>query len=166
VARFGLGCTAQEFDARWTRNFGEIIAVPGSVPLLKGFDELYWAARAHGVRVAVASSSSGATLRQKLSNLLLAQSRAVGTLADFDVIVSNDNVTRFKPDPEIYRLAARTLGLPPEACLVVEDSLPGVHAGKGAGMRVVAVPNPYTAAQDFSLADHVAESMLEVVGLL
>merc|ERR1712032_86295 len=111
-----------------------------------------------------ASSSDGAGLRLKLLNGVVAQSRVVSGLDDFDVVLSNDDVTRHKPDPEIYLLAASRLGVPPEACWVLEDSEPGVMAGKNAGMHVVAVPNEYTRlSHDFRKADAMLGSMRDVV---
>ncbi len=75
----------------------------------------------------------------------------------FSVIVSADDVGVCKPDPACYqrgieklnqkRLAARLLPLLPRECLVVEDSPPGIQAGKAAGMRTLAVTNTVTEAQ-------------------
>lgn len=64
--------------------------------------------------------------------------------AAFDFVASRDDVEQGKPDPEIYRLVARELGVAPAACLVVEDSPAGVQAALAAGMRVVAVSTPFT----------------------
>lgn len=57
----------------------------------------------------------------------------------FDVVVNGDMVKRGKPDPECYLLAASHLGVHPSDCIVVEDSLQGVRAGRAAGCRVVGV---------------------------
>merc|ERR1711884_802022 len=106
--------------------------------------------------VAVVSESDRVGLERKLDNGVVANSGAVASLDDFDLILSGDDVTNRKPDPEIYLVAAERLGVPPESCIVVEDSARGVLAGKQAGMRVVAVPNQYTRlTQDFSTADAV-----------
>jgi HAD superfamily hydrolase (TIGR01509 family) len=59
----------------------------------------------------------------------------------FTVVVSSDEVAHGKPAPDVYLEAARRLGIAPASCLVVEDSLNGVRAGKAAGMFVVLVPN-------------------------
>ncbi len=59
----------------------------------------------------------------------------------FDVVVSSDEVAHGKPAPDVYLEAARRLGIPPAACLVVEDSRNGVLAGIAAGMTVALVPN-------------------------
>jgi HAD superfamily hydrolase (TIGR01509 family) len=57
----------------------------------------------------------------------------------FRGVVSAEDVTRTKPDPEGYRKGLEILGLPASHCVVVEDSLPGLAAGRGAGMRVAMV---------------------------
>ncbi len=54
----------------------------------------------------------------------------------FHAIVAAEDVTRTKPDPEGYLRGLSALGLAPHDCVVVEDSLPGLRAGRGAGMRV------------------------------
>ncbi|WP_169734124.1 HAD family hydrolase [Hamadaea tsunoensis] len=58
----------------------------------------------------------------------------------FRVTVTADDVVRHKPDPLPYATAARLLGVAPERCLAVEDSLAGVHAAEAAGCRTIAVP--------------------------
>ena len=62
----------------------------------------------------------------------------------FDFVASRDDVKHGKPDPEIYLLAARELGVDPGEGLVIEDSPSGVEAALNAGMNVVAVSTPFT----------------------
>lgn len=69
---------------------------------------------------------------------------SIGLKSYFDVILSGDDVSRGKPDPEIYLLASEKLGVPPNRCVVLEDSPAGVLAALNAGMRCIAVPNKYT----------------------
>ncbi len=66
---------------------------------------------------------------------------AAGLTDAFAVVVSSDEVDHGKPAPDVYLETARRLGVSPERCLVVEDSLNGVRAARAAGMRVVLVPN-------------------------
>lgn len=62
----------------------------------------------------------------------------------FDVVVTRDQVSKPKPDPEIYRLAATKLNVQPAECLVIEDSEPGVDSAIAAGMQCVVVPSDLT----------------------
>jgi len=74
------------------------------------------------------------------ATLGLAQARMdVSGLAMPPVVVTAEDVTRSKPDPEGFLAAARALGIEPGACIVVEDSVNGIHAGLAAGMRVIGV---------------------------
>jgi HAD superfamily hydrolase (TIGR01509 family) len=85
-----------------------------------------------GLRLALASSSPMRLIRSVLS---------IGGLADrFEVVLSAEDEERGKPDPAVYLTAARELGLRPERCLAVEDSINGVRSAKDAGMFCVAVP--------------------------
>ena len=61
-----------------------------------------------------------------------------------DVILTREDVTKPKPDPEIYLLAAQKLGVPPTECLVIEDSSNGVQAAMAAGTNTVALATPFT----------------------
>jgi beta-phosphoglucomutase-like phosphatase (HAD superfamily) len=78
----------------------------------------------------------------------------------FGVLVSGQDVTRGKPDPEPYLLAAACLGVPPGQCVVFEDAAVGVRAAKAAGMACIGVPNPAALQpQDLSLADLILPSL-------
>jgi HAD superfamily hydrolase (TIGR01509 family) len=83
--------------------------------------------------VAVASSAHPRVIDAALA--------ALGIADVFGAVVSSDEVASGKPAPDVYLLAARRLGVPPSRCLVVEDSLNGVLAGRAAGMTVVLIPN-------------------------
>lgn len=65
--------------------------------------------------------------------------QAIGLDRAFDTVVDGTHIARSKPDPEVFTLAAKRLGVPPARCLVVEDEDAGVGAGLAAGMRVLAV---------------------------
>jgi beta-phosphoglucomutase len=87
-------------------------------------------------RIALATMSYCKQVRRVLEVLDLADA--------FDFVASRDDVENGKPDPEIYLLVARELGVPPADCLVIEDSPAGVKAALAAGMNVVAVSTPFT----------------------
>lgn len=70
-------------------------------------------------------------------------------LAKLDVVIAGDDISNKKPDPEIYNVAAARLGLGKERCVVIEDSLVGLRAATGAGMKCLITYTPSTAAEDF-----------------
>jgi beta-phosphoglucomutase-like phosphatase (HAD superfamily) len=63
-----------------------------------------------------------------------------------DVVITAEDVTKGKPDPQIYLYAAQKLGIPPQECLVLEDSVNGIKSGLAADMSVVAIATPFTKA--------------------
>ena len=90
------------------------------------------ARRNHGDRpMAVASGGPAAIVEPSL--------KATGLYGLFDTVVTLDDVGRAKPEPDLFLEAARRLGVPPERCLVFEDSLPGIEAARQAGMHAVDV---------------------------
>ena len=89
-----------------------------------------------GIPRAVGTSASGFDVHHLLAG--------AGLRRYFDVIVTADDVTYGKPDPEVYRLAAARLRVQPETCVVFEDSLVGVEAARRAGMRVIGVTTAHT----------------------
>jgi HAD superfamily hydrolase (TIGR01509 family) len=93
-----------------------------------------------GLKMAVASSAD----RVKVDINLREMGVANGT---FDAIVSGSDVVNKKPDPEIFIKAASLLGLKPEECLVIEDAVNGVKAGKAAGCKVLALTSSFSAEQ-------------------
>jgi HAD superfamily hydrolase (TIGR01509 family) len=70
-------------------------------------------------------------------------------LERFDVILAGDDVTKKKPDPLIYNMARERLGLPADRCIVIEDSMVGLRAAVGAGMKCIITPTASTASADF-----------------
>jgi beta-phosphoglucomutase-like phosphatase (HAD superfamily) len=86
---------------------------------------------------------------------------ATGLADVFRVVLSGDEVGRGKPAPDVFLEAARRLGEDPAGCLVIEDSVFGVRAGRAAGMLVVLVPNPNAPDPEIARreADHVVERL-------
>ena len=103
--------------------------------------------------VALASSSHPAVIAAAVD--------ALGLHGVFGVVVSSDEVAEGKPAPDVYLRAASLLGVAGDRCLVLEDSLNGVRAGKAAGAFVVLVPNPSVppAGDARELADRVVERL-------
>ena len=109
-----------------------------------------------GLRLGIASSSSRAWVEGHLDER--------GLRPYFQCVVTRDDVTNIKPDPELYVTAMKQLVPSPGRAVAIEDSLNGVTAAKRAGMRCVAVPNPMTV--DMSLQDaNLRLSALSDIGL-
>jgi len=85
-------------------------------------------------------------------------------LGRFDVVKAGDDVDKKKPDPMIYNMAQELVNLPPEKCVVIEDSLVGLRAAKAAGMKCIITPTASTANADFHAegADAVVEDLAGV----
>jgi beta-phosphoglucomutase len=98
--------------------------VPGAVELVRGLHDA-------GAALAVGSSGCRANI-----DLVLDAMQATGLIS---VIVSGDDVTRGKPDPQVFSVACERLRLPPSRCVVVEDAPAGVQAAHTAGTSAVAV---------------------------
>lgn len=89
-----------------------------------------------------------------------------GFLRYFEFWLADGDYERHKPHPEPYLKAAERLGVAPQRCLVIEDSERGLQAAVAAGMRCIAVPTELTAASDFSAAEHVLDSLSELLPIV
>jgi len=121
---------------------------------LPGVREYLRDGRGMGLKLAVASSSRRPWVVGHLERL--------GIGEGWDAVRTADDVTRTKPDPELYLAAVAALGIDPSQAVAFEDSENGVKAAKAAGLYCVAVPAELTADMDFSLADIRLASMLDV----
>lgn len=101
---------------------------PGLVELLK-------ALRKAGIRIAVGSSAPKVNVDFVLDRCHIAQY--------FDAAASGSEITRSKPDPEVYLLAAKKLGVQPGNCVVFEDAFVGMEAARAAGAKVVAIASTF-----------------------
>lgn len=97
--------------------------------ILPGVERNLKQLKENGIKVAIGSSS-------KNTPIILKQ---IGLTNTFDAISDGNNITKSKPDPEVFIKAADMLGIPYEECLVVEDADAGIIAGKAAGMTTLAV---------------------------
>lgn len=105
-----------------------------SSDLLKpGFLQVVHKLKNHGIKIALSTSSANGRADILFKNHGLSQEEI------FDFTLKGDDVTKGKPDPEIFLKSAKGLGVEPQECVVFEDSLLGVEAGHRAGMHVVMV---------------------------
>lgn len=123
---------ADEVIKRLSRFEQEMVIeyIPGAREFILGLKE-------QGVKLAIVTSSNDL----KMQNVYRLHPEVKKV---FDVIITADKITRSKPDPECYLLAARELGMKKEECVVFEDSFSGLEAGRRAEMKVVglATSNP------------------------
>src|SRR5262252_5973699 len=112
------------------------------------------------VPLAIATSSVSASAHPFLDR--------TGIRSLFGVVVTGDEVQRGKPYPDIYLRTSKKLGIPPEACLVIEDALTGVAAAKAANMCVAAIPDArFMDPREYEKeADYVLGSLSEIPALI
>ena len=126
------------------------------VPLKKGIPEFLARCKEAGIRLGIATSNS----RELVENVA-----KVHNLKDyFSCIITGSDVLRGKPNPDIYLAVAKGLGVDAGRCLVFEDIVAGILAGKSAGMRVCAVEDDYSAqAREAKkeLADYYIEDFMD-----
>lgn len=123
--------------------YREIVAT--NFPHMPGATELVKSLHADGFRIAVGSSGPRANV------LLAVEQLGIGDY--LDGIVTGQDVSRGKPDPQVFLIAAERLGLPPECCAVVEDAPAGVEAAHAAGMACVGFPSTGRVPADVAQAD-------------
>ncbi len=146
--------------ARKTELYAEGVRA-GEVALCPGIPELLAQARALGIRLAIATTTSRANVEALLDAHPTALPREW-----FATMVCGEDTVRKKPDPEVYRIALARLGVGPVRALAVEDSKNGVLAAKGAGLAVVAIPSLYTRGDDLGPFDLLLASAAELIPLI
>jgi putative hydrolase of the HAD superfamily len=122
--------------------------------LREGVLDYLQAAKEHGLKIGLASSSSRKWVVDYLERFKI--------LDFFQVIKTSDDVQKVKPDPELYVKALQELGVEANEALCFEDSLNGLTAAVGAGLHCVIVPNPVTQYLDFKGHVHRLTSMSEL----
>lgn len=138
IGEFGVSVAWQAYVQVRLRHYEEMLADP---QVLRNNQwphniALLDQARKTGCKVGLATMSHCAQVRRVLEIL--------GLTDAFDFVASRNDVENGKPDPEIYLLVSVELDVPPQGCLVIEDSVSGVKAALDAGMWCVAVTTPFT----------------------
>jgi HAD superfamily hydrolase (TIGR01509 family) len=141
MSEFGVDTPWQAFVQIRLRYYEELLADPD---MLKNNQwphnvALLHSARRNGCKTGLATMSYCTQVQRVL--------RILDLSGEFDFVASRDDVEHGKPDPEIYRLVSTELGIPPQECLVIEDSPSGVKAALAAGMWCIAVTTPFTRDQ-------------------
>ncbi len=133
-ARYGERFPLAEISKAFVANRDEFLSA--GLPLKPGAVELLDALQSAECPMAIVTSSS---LRTANAHLALA-----GIRHRFDTVLTRDDVTRGKPSPDLYLLAASRFGLKPDVCVAVEDSNHGVTAAHAAGAITIMVPDMVT----------------------
>jgi HAD superfamily hydrolase (TIGR01509 family) len=128
--------------------------VPTLLTAFPGAKKLVEDCRQAGLQTAVASSADRIKICANLEKMGL-------PIASWDAVVTGEDIAQKKPAPDIFLKAAKKLGRPAAACVVLEDAINGVQAAKAAGMRCIAVAQTF-AAQRLTAADLVRNRISEV----
>lgn len=129
---------------------------------IPGFLDFFHSLKSNGIKTCVATSAP-------FANLELIGGR-LDLFPYLNSALASEQVTRHKPDPEVYLKTASNLALNPDQCVVFEDSYSGVSAAKNAGMKVVGVLSSHTIDQlpicDFYITDYLGLDVQNVLALL
>ena len=150
--KHGIIVDIEQVKAR-TYNIYEKI-VSGKLYPLPGSLEFISKCRNKGLKLSLATSADTIKMEVNLKEIGLSRNT-------FDSIITGLDVKKKKPFPEIYLKAAKSLGLKPGNCLVVEDAISGIDAGKAAGCRCLAVTTSFETAA-LKGADWICDSLLNV----
>lgn len=150
VARkYGFSSDVPEDKERMYTIYGEL--AKGQLKILPGVPGFIAGCRNRGLKLALATSADFVKMMINLTETALDP-------GNFDVLITGQDITYKKPDPEIYLKAALLLGVTPGECLVVEDAVNGIEAAKAAGMRCLAVTNSF-GRRELKEADWICDSL-------
>lgn len=158
ISRFGIAQTPDEIRASHDRLYANLIANPTNLAGMPGLMPLLANLKARKINRGVATGSP----REHAEMVL----RGLNIGSEFCAVVTGSDISKPKPDPEIYVRACVALRVEPRTAIALEDSAAGIAAAKSAGLYTVAVPNRYTAQQDMSGADARVENLGQVVELI
>lgn len=130
----------------WERLLSDLQAMPYAHEFLENM---------HGnFRLLLASNSYQKNVEAIIKNLQMSHF--------FEMCAFKESVTVTKPAPDIFLYLTNNLQIDPTECVVIEDAEKGIRAAHSAGMKSIAVPNQYTADNDFSLADRIVTSLKDI----
>lgn len=148
--RFAIPDSLEQMKADWNRMAWDKYTY--EVPLKPGIREFLKGCKEHNIKLGIATSNS----RELVDNI----ANVHGLNDYFNCIMTSCEVSRGKPAPDIYLAVARQLKVSPSNCLVFEDIIPGIMAGKNAGMEVCAVEDDYS-VQDRAAKQELADYYVE-----
>jgi HAD superfamily hydrolase (TIGR01509 family) len=125
-----------------------------AIPILPGVENLIAQARDRDFKTGVVSSSTRSWVEGHLDRL--------GLLSNFNAVVCAENTAKHKPDPDPYLEVLNQLNSGAAQAIALEDSPPGIHSAKAAGIFCVAIPSPMTRHMAFDKADLHLETLAGV----
>lgn len=155
--RFGFAETVDELMVIWNEMAHKKYQY--EAPLKKGVLEFLKVLKKNDIKVGIASSNSEFLVRTVLESH--------GVLEYFDSIHTANEVEKGKPAPDIYLLVAKDLQVEPKNCLIFEDIVQGIMAGKNAGMKTCAIYDHYSKIDDEKkreVADYYIMDYKELLG--
>ncbi|MCI8946034.1 MAG: HAD family phosphatase [Lachnospiraceae bacterium] len=153
--RFGLDRSVEQIRADWNEMAWD--KYRSRVMLKPGAREFLDYCRSQGIKLGIATSNS-----REIVDMVM---EARGVADYFSCITTACEAKKGKPAPDVYLLTAQQLSVDPKNCLVFEDIVFGIQAGKAAGMEVCAVDDAYSAYQEAekrSLADYYIKDFREI----
>jgi beta-phosphoglucomutase len=120
--------------------------------ILPGVNEVLKELKCKDIQVAIGSSS------KNTANIL----KKIALFEAFDAIADGNDIKHSKPNPEVFLVASKKLGIPPEYCVVVEDAVAGIQAAINADMTSVAVGD----AKGYELADYSIDSINQLLDIV
>lgn len=154
--RFQIPDSVDDIKADWNRLAWD--KYTHEVPVKEGVVELLRHCERHGIKAGIATSNS----RELVENVV----KVHHLEKYFGCILTGCDVAKGKPAPDIYLEVARRLSVSPANCLVFEDIVEGIQAGKAAGMKVCAVYDKHSEYQDAQkrvLADYYTYNFKELI---
>ncbi len=145
--RFQIPDSLDVIKANWNRMACDKYRY--EVPYKEGAKAFLAFCKEHGIKLGIATSNS--------LELVGHAAEALSMMDYIDCITTGCEVLKGKPAPDVYLKTAEKLGVNPEKCLVFEDIIPGIQAGKAAGMCVCAIDDAYSKhmqSQKEALADY------------
>ena len=150
IGWFGLPVTPEQWAGARLEIFMRLIA--SGISLMPGVEQSLRFFDGKGMKKAVVSSGD----RRYVERML----EITGVAGAFQAVVTGDDVTLGKPDPQCFLIGARAVGAAPGGSLVLEDAYAGICAARAAGMKVIGIRNKYN--DNFDGADLVLESLAEI----
>jgi HAD superfamily hydrolase (TIGR01509 family) len=150
--RHGITIDIEQVKARTYEIYGRIVR--GKLSPLPGALEFILKCRNKDLKLALATSADTIKMQVNLKEIGLSRD-------SFHTIITGLDVNKKKPFPDVYLKASERLGLKPKDCLVVEDAISGIEAGKAAGCKCLAITSSFD-AEALKHADWICDSLLNV----